>query len=61
MHPLRTQDYITGYFIPYIGLSHWGDPSVDGRIILTQIFRKWNVGIWTGLSWLKIETGGWYL
>jgi hypothetical protein len=37
---------------------HWGDPNVDGRIILRWIFRKWDVGIWTGLSWLRIETGG---
>jgi hypothetical protein len=24
--------------------SHWGDPSVDGRIILRWIFRKWEWG-----------------
>jgi hypothetical protein len=23
---------------------HWGDPGVDGRIILRWIFRKWDVG-----------------
>jgi hypothetical protein len=22
------------------------------------IFRQWNVGVWTGLSWIRIETGG---
>jgi hypothetical protein len=22
------------------------------------IFRKWDVGVWTGLGWLRIETGG---
>jgi len=22
------------------------------------IFRKWDVGIWTGSSWLRIGTGG---
>jgi hypothetical protein len=32
--------------------DHWGDPGVDGRIILRWIFRKWGVGVWTGLSWL---------
>jgi len=21
--------------------DHWGDPDVDGRIILRRIFRKW--------------------
>ena len=25
--------------------DHWGDPGVDGRIILRWIFRKWDVGI----------------
>jgi hypothetical protein len=24
--------------------DHWGDPGVDGRIILRWIFRKCNVG-----------------
>jgi len=23
----------------------------DGRIILRWIFRKWDVGLWTGSSW----------
>jgi hypothetical protein len=31
---------------------------VQRRIILRCIFRKWNVGAWTGLSWLRIGTGG---
>jgi hypothetical protein len=25
------------------------------------IFRKWDVGVWTGLSWLRIETVGGHL
>jgi hypothetical protein len=25
--------------------DHWGDPSVDGRIILGLVFWKWDVGI----------------
>jgi len=33
------------------------DPNVDGRIILRWIFRKWDVGAWTGLIWLRIGTG----
>jgi hypothetical protein len=41
--------------------DHLQDPGVDGRIILTWIFRKWDVGAWTGLIWLKIETGGRHL
>jgi hypothetical protein len=33
-------------------------PGVDGRIILRWFFRKWYVGVWTGLGWLRIGTGG---
>jgi hypothetical protein len=25
--------------------DYWGDPGVDGKIILGCIFRKWDVGI----------------
>ena len=25
--------------------DHWGDPGVDGRIILRWICRKWDVGV----------------
>jgi len=38
-----------------------GDPGVDGRLILSCIFRNWYVGVWTGSSWLRIGTGGGYL
>jgi hypothetical protein len=38
--------------------DHWGAPGVDGRIRLRWISRKWDVGIWTGFGWLRIETGG---
>jgi len=38
--------------------DHLGDPGVDGRIILRRIFRKWDVGVWTGSSWLRIGTVG---
>jgi hypothetical protein len=30
--------------------DHLGDPSIDRRIILRWIFRKWDVGLWTGSS-----------
>jgi hypothetical protein len=35
-----------------------GDPDVDGRIMLRWIFRKCDMGVWTGSSWLRIRTGG---
>ena len=38
------------------GKNHWGDPDVDGRIILIWIFRKWEGVVGTGWSWLSIET-----
>jgi hypothetical protein len=38
--------------------DHWEDPGVDGKIILRLIIRKRDMGVWTGLSWLRIETGG---
>jgi len=37
------------------------DPGVDGRIILSRIFRKWDVGAWTRSIWLRIWTGGGHL
>jgi hypothetical protein len=30
--------------------GHLVDPGVEERIILRQIFKKFDVGIWTGLS-----------
>jgi len=36
----------------------WGDLGVDGWIILGWISRRWDVGIWIGLCWSRIETGG---
>jgi hypothetical protein len=36
-------------------MYHWVDPGVDERIILKWIFRKWDVGVWTGFSWLRID------
>jgi len=38
--------------------DHLEDAGVEGRIILRWIFRKWDVGVWTGLIWLRIGTGG---
>jgi hypothetical protein len=41
--------------------DHWGDPEVDGRIILRGIFRKWEGIVGTGWSGLRIGTGGGHL
>jgi len=38
--------------------DHWGDLGADGWIIVGWISRRWDVGIWTGLGWARIETGG---
>jgi hypothetical protein len=34
--------------------NHWGDRDVDGRIILSWIFRKWEGVVGTEWSWLRI-------
>jgi hypothetical protein len=38
--------------------DHWGEPSIDERIILRWIFRKRDVRMWTGSSWLRIGKDG---
>jgi len=38
--------------------DHSGDLAVDEWIILGWISMRWDVGIWTGLGWPRIETGG---
>ena len=43
------------------GKKLWGDPDVDGRIILRWIFRKWEGVVGTGWSCLRIGTGGGHL
>ena len=40
------------------GRNHCRDLGVDGWIILGWISRRWDVGIWTGLGWPRIGTGG---
>ena len=55
---IRSRDGLTselGYGL--YDRSAMADPRVDGRIILRWIFRKWNVGAWTGSNWLRIGTG----
>jgi hypothetical protein len=40
--------------------GHWGDPGID-RIMLKWTFRKWDVWVWTGLRWPRMEIGGGHL
>jgi hypothetical protein len=42
-------------------IAHLVDLGIDERIILRHILRKWDVRVWTGSSWLRIETGGRHL
>jgi hypothetical protein len=52
------------------GVYRWGnlvkeatgetDAQMEG-LILRCIFRKWDVGVWTGWSWLRIGKGGGHL
>jgi hypothetical protein len=42
-------------------IDYLEDSGVDGRIILRRIFRKWDVGVWTGSMCLRIGTGGGHL
>jgi hypothetical protein len=39
-------------------MDHLEDPGLEYRIILRWLFRKWDVGAWTGLIWFRIRTGG---
>jgi len=38
--------------------DHCRDLGVDVWIILGWISRRWDVGIWAGLCWSRIETVG---
>ena len=38
-----------------------GDPGIDGMIKLKWIYRKWDVGVWTGSVRLMIGPGGGHL
>ena len=41
--------------------DHWGDPDVDGKIILRWTCRKREGVVGTGWCWLRIGTGGEHL
>ena len=54
-----------GVYRVLVGKSEGKGPLAEtqayGKIILRWIFRKWDVGEWTGSSWLRIRTGGGHL
>jgi hypothetical protein len=53
------EEVYTGFWWKNLRESkHLEDPGVERRIILRWIFKKWEVGVWTGLIWLRIGTGG---
>jgi hypothetical protein len=37
------------------------DPGVDGKNNIIMDLQEWDVGVWTGLSWLRIQIGGGHL
>jgi len=38
--------------------DHLEESGADKGIILRWIFRKWDMGVWTGSSWHRLGTGG---
>ena len=61
-HVARMGEAYTGFWWGNLReRDHWGNPGVDGRIILRWIFTKWDVGVWTGSSWLRVGAGGGHL
>ena len=61
-HVWGTGELYTGFWWGNLWeTDRWGDPDVDGRIILRWIFRKWEGVVGTGWSWLRMGTGGGHL
>jgi hypothetical protein len=50
-----------GVYRVLVGKPEDKSQCIDGRIILRRIFRKWDVGVWIGWSWLRIGTCGRHL
>jgi len=59
---MRERRGYTGFWLGNLrGRHHFGDPAIHWRTVLKCIFKKWDVGLWTGSSWLRIGTGGGHL
>ena len=57
-----TEEAYTGFWWGNLWeIDDLGEPGIGGKIILRWIFRKWDVGVWTASSWLRIGTGGGHL
>jgi len=41
--------------------NYLGDEGINGRIMSRWIFRTWDLGVWTGSSWIRIGTVGEHL
>jgi len=55
----REETFYTGFWWGNLKEKvHLGDAGVDGTIVMRWIFRKWDVGVRTGSSWLGIGTDG---
>jgi hypothetical protein len=61
IHNLRTCHAVvcTGFWLGNLReRGHWGDPDVDGRIILRWIFGRWERVVGARCRWLRIGTSG---
>jgi len=38
--------------------DHLEDPGIEGRRTLRWIFKKWVMGTWTGLIWVRLLVAG---
>jgi hypothetical protein len=51
------EEACTGFWWEHVReRDHLEDLVIGGKIILSGILRGCDVGVWTGLSWLRIET-----
>jgi hypothetical protein len=57
----RCEAYIAFWWGTLRERDHLGDPGLDGTLIFIWMFRKWDVEVWIGSSWFRIEPGGGHL